>query len=164
VGNPCLEITNTEELLASGEVDEIESAEVRPAQRVRLRLDALPETEWTGRVTALRPNVYRQGPRNPLKVIGVEIALDHRDPGRLRPGMQFRGRLETDRKSGVLLVPVDAVFPGPEGPVAFRRTTTGHERVALRLGRRSRSQVEILAGLAEGDRVARRDLAAGEGR
>ena len=43
----------------------------------------------------LRPNVYRQSPRNPLKVMGVQIKLDKTDASRMRPGMQFRGRLET---------------------------------------------------------------------
>ena len=107
---------------------------------------------------SLRPNVYRQSPRNPLKVVGLSIQLERTDASRMRPGMQFRGRLETGRLRGVLLAPVEAVFARPEGPVVFRRTSTGWEKVRVTVGRRSRTQVEVKTGLEPGDRVARRDL------
>jgi HlyD family secretion protein len=158
VGEPCLEITDTREMMALGEVDEMESARVAVGQTVRLRLEALPEQEWVGKVESLRPNVYRQSPRNPLKVVGLSIKLDRTDPSRMRPGMQFRGRLETERLRGVVLAPVEAVFGRPEGPVAFRRTAGGWEKVSVTVGRRARTQVEIKSGLQPGDRVARRDL------
>jgi multidrug efflux pump subunit AcrA (membrane-fusion protein) len=77
---------------------------------------------------------------------------------RMRPGMSFRGRIETGRLQKVLLVPLEAVFVRPDGPVAFRRTSVGHELVKLKLGRRNWRAVEVLAGLKEGDRVSRRDL------
>jgi multidrug efflux pump subunit AcrA (membrane-fusion protein) len=93
-----------------------------------------------------------------LKVIGVDLALEHTDRVRMRPGMQLRGRIETDRIGHALLIPLDAVFTRPEGPIAFRRTSVGHERVKLQLGRRNLRYAEVLAGLAERDRVSRRDL------
>jgi HlyD family secretion protein len=158
VGEACMEVTDTREMQAVGEVDEMESARVAVGQTVRLRLEALPEQEWVGKVEALRPNVYRQSPRNPLKVVGLSIKLDQTDRSRMRPGMQFRGQLETDRLRAVVLAPVEAVFARPDGPVAFRRTTTGWEPVRLTVGRRSRTQVEVKSGLAPGDRIARRDL------
>jgi HlyD family secretion protein len=158
VGEPCVEVTDTREMKAQGEVDEMESAKVAVGQTVHLRLEALPEREWRGQVESLRPNVYRQSPRNPLKVVGLSIKLAETDPSRMRPGMQFRGRLETGRLQGVVLAPVDAVFGRAEGPVAFRRAGAGWEKVVVTVGRRSRTQVEINSGLAPGDRVARRDL------
>jgi HlyD family secretion protein len=158
VGEPCLEVTDVTEMEALGEVDEMESARVAEGQTVRLRLEALPEMEWEGKVVQLRPNVYRQSPRTPLKVIGAQIRLAQTDSSRMRPGMQFRGRLETGRLTNVVLAPLDAVFGRPDGPVVFRKTATGWERVRVELGRRSRTQVEVKRGLGAGDKVARRDL------
>jgi HlyD family secretion protein len=162
VGEPCLEITDVTEMEALGEVDEMESARVAEGQTVRLRLEALPEMEWEGKVAQLRPNVYRQSPRTPLKVIGARIALGQTDSSRMRPGMQFRGRLQTDRLADVTLAPLDAIFARPEGPIAFRHSGSGWQRVPVELGRRSRTHVEVKSGLAPGDRLARRDLGAGE--
>jgi len=157
VGEPCLTVTDTREMEALGEVDEVDSARVAAGQRVRVRLEALPELEWPGTVASVRPNVYRQSPRNPLKVMGVQIKLDKTDASRMRPGMQFRGRLETGRIKGALLLPVTAVFARPEGPVVFRKTATGSQKVPVVVGTRSRTQVVIQQGLAEGDRVLARD-------
>jgi hypothetical protein len=44
--------------------------------------------------------------------------------------------------------------------VVFRKTTTGWQKVPVRSGRRSRTQVQVKAGWP-GDRVARRDLGGG---
>jgi HlyD family secretion protein len=163
-GDDCLEVVDVSQMLGKGEVEETESARVRSGQRAVLRLEALPEVEWKATVASLRPTVFRQSPRTPLKVIGVDLALERTDPVRMRPGMQFRGRIETGRVAGALVVPLDAVFARPEGPVAFRRTGVGgHEVVPLKLGRRNARHAEVLGGLAEGDRVARRDLEHGGG-
>ena len=96
VGEPCLAVTDTREMEALGEVDEVDSrpggggADGAPAAGGAARA-------WSGRApwSRSRPNVYRQSPRNPLKVMGVQIKLDRTDASRMRPGMQFRGRLET---------------------------------------------------------------------
>ena len=156
-GDACVEVVDISQMLGNGEVEETESAKVKVGQPVRFRLEALPEIEWRATVGALRPTVYRQSPRTPLKVIGVDLALARNDR-RMRPGMQFRGRIETDRGKQALLVPLDAVFTRPEGPVAFRRTSVGHEVVRLQLGRRNLRFAEVLGGLSPGDRVSRRDL------
>jgi hypothetical protein len=49
------------------------------------------------------------------------------------------------------------VFVTPDGPVAYRKTASGVERIVLKLGRRSTSAIEVLSGLAPGDRVSRTD-------
>jgi HlyD family secretion protein len=163
VGDDCLEVVDVTQMMANGEVEETESARLREGQPVRLRLEALPEIEWQARIERLRPTVYRQSPRTPIKVVGVDLTLAKTDRVRMRPGMQFRGRVETVRAPGTLLVPVDAVFNRPDGPVAFRRRGGGYELVRLALGRRNARHAEVLAGLGEGDQVARRDLEREEG-
>jgi HlyD family secretion protein len=157
VGEPCLTVTDTTEMEALGEVDEMDSARVAVGQKVRVRLDALPELEWSGTVASVRPNVYRQSPRNPLKVMGIRIKLAQTDPSRMRPGMLFRGRLETARITGALLVPLTAVFARPEGPVVFRKTATGSQKVRVVVGPRSRTQVIIAEGVQAGDQLLASD-------
>jgi multidrug efflux pump subunit AcrA (membrane-fusion protein) len=159
-GDDCVEVVDISQMMGKGEVDETESARVRVGQAVRLRLEALPEVEWRATVGALRPTVYRQSPRTPLKVIGVDLQLEHTDRVRMRPGMQFRGRVETGRVPQALLIPLEAVFSRPDGPIAFRRTSVGHQVVRLQLGKRNLRYAEVLSGLSQRDRVSRRDLEA----
>ena len=72
--------------------------------------------------------------------------------------MRFRGTIETARIERPLLIPTEAVFPTPDGPVAWRRTLLGYEAARLEVGRRNDKVVEVLGGLSEGDEVARRGL------
>ena len=156
----CLEIADVSKLKASGEVDEMDAARLQIGQAVRMRLEAHPEREWRGKITELGRSVYRQSPKNPLKVVHVDVGMDQLDPLAMRPAMQFRGQVELERRTDVVLVPVEAIFHRPAGPVAFRKTATGFDRVSLKLGARNRQHAEVLEGLQSGAQVATRDLEA----
>ena len=57
----------------------------------------------------------------------------------------------------MIKVPAEAVFVTPDGPVAYRQRDGDVERVVLKLGRRNATAVEVVAGLAAGDKVSRID-------
>jgi multidrug efflux pump subunit AcrA (membrane-fusion protein) len=80
----------------------------------------------------------------------------------MRPGMRFRGNIEAERIPELLLMPMDAVSLTDGAPVARVQTATGAHVARLTLGRRTQSQVEILSGVSEGDRVACHDFTSTE--
>lgn len=170
VGDTCranesvLELPDLNKMMAEGEVDEADAGKLADGQRVTFRLDAHPDRQFSGHVASIWKTVQRKTWRNPLKVARLEIELDETDTRRMRPGMRFRGKIETERIPGALLVPVDAVFLGPEGPLVYRGSLLGHEAVEVELGRRNEDYVEVLGGLAEGDSVSLVDLAERERR
>jgi HlyD family secretion protein len=157
-GHEVIELPDLTAMMARGEVDEADAAQVAPGQGFRIRLDAHPDVEFTGTVSSIRRTVGRKSWRNPLKVVLLEMELEETDTRRMRPGMRFRGTVETDRLEDVLVIPIEAVFPKPEGPAVYRGTLFGYEKVTVKLGRRNDRYVRILEGLEEGDRVAERDL------
>jgi multidrug efflux pump subunit AcrA (membrane-fusion protein) len=73
--------------------------------------------------------------------------------------MRFRGRVELERARAALLLPLQAVFIGPAGPMVYRRTRVGYETVPVELGRRDDEWIEVLSGVEEGDSVSLSDLA-----
>jgi hypothetical protein len=125
---------------------------------VRFRLEAHPDIWFTGKIATIWSTVQKQSWRNPVKVVKLVVAIDATDPRKMRPGMRFRGTIETGRVAGALLVPADAVFPTAAGPVAFRKTSFGYDRRELAIGSRTETSVEVKGGLSAGDRIARRDL------
>jgi HlyD family secretion protein len=168
VGDTCwreekvLEIPDLNRMRATGQVDEADAGRVAPGQRVGLRLDAHPDVIFTGRVSSIRNSVQRRSRASPAKVVELGIELDRTDPQRMSPGMRFVGTVEVERLPGVLAVPAAAVLDRPGGPVVVRRRAGWRtEPVRPRLGRRNDRLVEVLSGLAEGDRVALRDPAPG---
>jgi multidrug efflux pump subunit AcrA (membrane-fusion protein) len=152
-GENVVELPNLNAMKAEGRVDEADAGRLAEGQPVSLRLDAHPDVKFNGRIASIWRTVQRESWRNPLKVVRLEIGLDETDRQRMRPGMRFRGKVETERIEDALLLPVESVFPTDGGAVAYRKTLLGHERVPLELGRRDEGRVEVLDGLSEGDRV-----------
>jgi HlyD family secretion protein len=159
-GERVLEIPDLTAMRGEGQVDESDAGTIAVGQTIRFRLEAHPDLEFTGKVASIWSTVQQESWRNPQKVVKIDVAFDTTDPRKMRPGMRFRGTVETGRVAGAVLVPADAVFPTDAGPVAYRKTAFGHERCELTLGARNERSVEVKAGLGPGDRVARRDLGA----
>ncbi len=151
-----LQIVGLDKMIGKGEVDEADVARVAADQPVSLRLDALPDVQLRGRVSAIARAVRPKSEAVPSKVVEIKIALEP-TKAPLRPGMRFRGEVETEQVAGVVLIPIDAVFVTAAGPVAYRDGSDGVEAVPLVLGRRSSTMIEVTSGLAPGDRVSRSD-------
>jgi HlyD family secretion protein len=154
-GESVVEIPDLHRLRADAEIDEADLARVAIGQPVTLRLDAHPDEPVAGRVASIRAAVTSGLGARRQKVVEAELALDRTDPLRMRPGMRFQGTIEVARVRRALVAPADAVAATPDGPAVMRATAFGTEVVRPRLGRRNDRLVEVLAGLAAGDRVAR---------
>jgi hypothetical protein len=157
-GERVLELPDLSEMKAQGEVDESDAGKIAVGQSVRFRLDAHPDDWFTGKIGSIWSTVQQQSWRNPIKIVKLVVTLQATDPRKMRPGMRYRGTIETGRVPKALVVPADAVYPTPTGPVVFRRTTFGYERLPIVTGARNETSVEVTSGLRAGDRVARRDL------
>ena len=146
-------------MIANGEVDEVDMARVAEHQSVTLRLDALPDVQLKGRISEIAKTVTPKSDQDPGKRIRLKIELDATNVA-VRPGMRFRGQVETETLHQVIVVPADAVFVTPDGPVAYRERDGTFERVAVVLGKRNATAIEVRSGLAAGDHVSRVDLEA----
>jgi multidrug resistance efflux pump len=160
VGDTCwrmeraLEIPDLNRMVAKGDVDEVDAGRVAVGQRVSFRLDALPDEAFGGTITmAGRTVQQKQGTRDPLKVLKVEIKLDRTDPAKMRPGMRFKGTIELQRVKNALMIPRKAVFVSDKGPIAYVRGAFSVDAVPLTLGRENEEFVEVKKGLAAGDRI-----------
>jgi HlyD family secretion protein len=155
-----VEIPDLTRMKAQGEVEEADGGKLAVGQRVSLRLDAHPDVEFTGTIASIGKTVQPRSAESRMKVLRVEITLAETDPARMRPGMRFQGKVELQRVPRTVLLPLEAIAPGANGPVVRRRSAFGAEVVPVRVGRRNEQYYEVLEGLKEGDRVLLRGAAA----
>ena len=149
-----IEIPDLARMMAKGEIDESDAGKVAVGQRVTLTLDAHPDEELHGTIREAARTVQRAtGSSSKLKILRVDIVLDKSDPAKMRPGMRFHGTVELSRARNALLVPRNAVYLSPRGPIAYRRGAFSVTPVPLKLGVENEKSIEVLSGLGEKDRV-----------
>ncbi len=151
-----LQVVGLGKMIGEGNVDEVDIARVAEKQPVSLRLDALPDVLLHGTVESIAKSVNQKSRNDPSKVVKLKIALDATTVP-LRPGMRFRGQVETEKLAQVVQVPAECVFVSTDGPVAYVDHGGTLERVKLVLGKRNASAIEVKSGLSAGEQVSRVD-------
>ena len=131
-------------------------ARVRPGQTARVLVEALPDRAFAAVVQAVDPLIDANG-----RALSVRGCIDNRLL-QLRPGMFARvaTRLGGDRQA--LMVPEEAIVSqgGRQSVIRLRRgdgaadqPVWSSQRVEVDTGTRLAGQVEIVRGLAAGDRI-----------
>jgi len=135
-------------------VSETEVHRVQAGQPAEVRVEAFPELKLTGKVTRVGTLASSSAAR-PFddKRFDLIISLDPTTAD-LRPEMSIRADVITGARTGVLMVPVTAVFNQQGAHVAYVVGATGTETRPVELGQSNDRMVEIVAGLREGERVS----------
>lgn len=147
---PVMTLYTRNDLEVIANVDELDLVNVEPGAAATVRLDAFPAQEIAGAVVATAPQAREQGGAT---VFPTTISIDIPDGLDIRPGMNADVTIVTDARDEALLVPQQAVRT--VGERAFVTLVEDGERMEreVLLGYRSGGQVEVVSGLAEGDRV-----------
>jgi HlyD family secretion protein len=118
-----------------------------------VRVDAFPATVSKGKVAQVSPTAAAADwARADVKVYPVTVSLDDTPPG-LKPSMSAEVRIATGEKKGVLLVPARAVLGIGTGRYCFVKTDKELVEREVVTGASDGANVEITAGLQEGDVV-----------
>ncbi|RIK33921.1 MAG: hypothetical protein DCC55_34065, partial [Chloroflexi bacterium] len=149
---PAIVLTDLESFHMTVLVDEIDVRQVQVGQPVRLSVDALPDSELTGKVTKISPTA-----NNVSGVIAYEVTVtpDSTDAP-LRAGMSATAIITTAGVDNVVLLPNRFIQIDRESRRAFVYKLVNGEPVLqeVELGLRNERESQILAGLTDGDEVA----------
>ncbi|MBY6277582.1 efflux RND transporter periplasmic adaptor subunit, partial [Symbiobacterium thermophilum] len=144
-----LTIGNLDVLKVTAQVDELDIGKVRPEQPLSVETNAAPGELFHGRVTRVAAQATAAG-GSPYFVVEGEVA--NRE-GLLRAGLNAEVTIATAQRQDALVVPAAAV-----------RARDGEQSVLVvdgfavkvrpvRVGLRTETEVEILEGLEEGERI-----------
>jgi len=136
-------------LQADAFVDETDIGKIAPGQAAVLTVDAFPDREFKGRVTAVLPKASIQ--QNVIYYDTV-IALEPAE-GLLRPDMTANVTILVGERRGSLVVPNQAIKREDGNKVVYVLVGGKAERRVLRTGWKDSRYTEVLDGLREGERV-----------
>lgn len=134
-------------------------AEVRVAETQARDLAVGQPARVDTRTGVVSGYVSRIDPAAQGGTVGVDITLEGALPPGARPDLNVDATIELERLADVLFVESPA-FGQEHGTISLFRVTGSREleRTTVRIGRRSVQYVEIVEGLAEGDRVVLSDM------
>jgi HlyD family secretion protein len=161
------------------EVGEHDVVHLKPGQPSEISVDALEGDSFQGSVVeiAQKALIKNQGTEAEVTTFPVTVALDSRPPG-VMPGMSAEVRISSETHNDVVLVPIQAVTvrsekslpdykpPVEGGGLTAKRKTESLAKVVfvvdadnkaqvrrVRTGIASDTELEILEGLQDGDRI-----------
>ncbi|KFE69628.1 efflux RND transporter periplasmic adaptor subunit [Hyalangium minutum] len=161
------------------EVGEHEVVHLKPGQPAEVTVDALEGESFQGSVVeiAQKALIKNQGTEAEVTTFPVTVALESRPPGVL-PGMSAEVRISSETHNDAVLVPIQAVTvrsekllpdykpPVEGGGLTAKRKTESMAKVVfvvdadnkaqvrrVRTGIASDTELEVLEGLQEGDRI-----------
>lgn len=142
-----LTLADVSQVYVEGQVFERDLGKVRIGQPARITVDAYPNETFAGRVTAIRDILDPQ-----TRTLGVRCEVDNRS-GRLKLGMFATLTIPTSESHMALSVPADAVQNINRRQVVFVRQDSLHFEAREVQVSGQGPEVEILAGLKDGEPV-----------
>ena len=109
-GTVILTVADLGRMKVEADVDETDVSTVRLDQTATIKVDALPDTTLTGRVSEIAnsPKVSNTGSQEQQTNFEVDVRIDD-PPALLRPGMTADVEIKTATKKNVLIVPIQSV-------------------------------------------------------
>ena len=148
-GTQILTVSDLSRMLVRADVDETDVVDLRIGQKVRISVDAIPDTTFSGTVTEIGNTAKRsltstvEGQTD----FEVKVVFDDNVP-QIRPGMTADVNIESGTRDSTLAVPIQAVVV---------RTQRELDRAARKPGERAKRGAALAAVSAEDDTAGRRD-------
>lgn len=164
-------VADLSELLVEIDVDETDIVDVALGQQADVKVDAIPDRVYHGKVVEIGSSGYSRPQQPDVTFFKVKILLTDPDQ-RLRPGMSARAEIRVAAHQRALVVPIEAVVYRPplgadgkpqkrddkgggedEIKVAFVVEKDKAVQRAVEVGISDATHVEVLSGVKEGEQA-----------
>ena len=153
-GQPVLYLPDLSALVVKTQVREEDLHKLRPGLAATVRVDAYPDARFDAEVAtvgvlAVESIAGSKGGKH----FQLDVNLRGTD-ARLRPGMTARVSIVSERVRDALAIPIAALHYEGADPVCYLFDGTALTARKVGVGRRGDDLVEIVSGLASGERVS----------
>lgn len=148
-GQVIAHITNYDDLQTTVQIDELDIPKVKVGQTASIKVNAFPDTTYTGKVTS----VANEGTvSNGVSTFDVTVHMNK--PTNVKVGMTAEVSILVQSKDNALYVPIEAVHSiNNEKYVVVEKGDGSVTRQTVKTGISNEDYVEITDGLTEGEVV-----------
>lgn len=148
-----IEIPDLNSLIVETAIAEQLAYKVKRGDRVEIRLDAVPERTFTGKVQSLGNIVRVKSRREPSKVFDAEVMIEDPDIEALRPGMAARLSIVQRVENDAAAIPQHAIVYEGEQAFVQIKGLVGEARREVTIVARQAGDAIVTEGLKDGDEV-----------
>lgn len=141
VGKELITLTAIDPIKVDFRVPELFLSSVKVGQTIEVKVDAVPDRSFTGRIFAIDPVVDING-----RAIKLRATVPNADLT-LKPGLFARINIIVDQREKALIVPETAVVPDGMNKMIYVVQDGKAKRMPVELGKRMQGKVEIVKGL-----------------
>src|ERR1035437_7881939 len=153
-GAEIAEIPDLSEMYVDLKLEEVDRGKLKLGQDVRIRVDAIPDKEFTATLDWISPiaALIFKGGSTAEKTFPARATINKLDD-RLRPGMSATTEIIIEREPNSLLIPSRASFSKDGKPAVFEQVGKAFVTRQIQLGKQNDDDVIVTGGLKEGDVV-----------
>lgn len=154
-GAAIAEIPDLSEMRIELKLDEVDRGKVKLGQMLKVRVDAIPDREFTATLDWISPiaSLQFRGFGASDKTFPAQATLKETDP-RLRPGMSASSEVLIETSPNSLLIPARASFLQNGKPAVWLQRGQSFQVRPIEVGKRNENDIVVLSGIEEGERVA----------
>lgn len=150
-GTVLMKMANMERLLFKGTVDEIDVGKLKEGLEAELKVGALPAEKIVGVLSKISLKAEK---KENATVFPIEVTVPRTSNSRLRAGYSANANVIIQKKDSVLMIPERVVtFRNDSAFVSADLGEGKKEERFIRTGLSDAINIEVVAGLKEGDRV-----------
>ncbi|MGH9398052.1 MAG: efflux RND transporter periplasmic adaptor subunit [Terriglobia bacterium] len=154
-GQQIAEIPDLATLRVQARVEEVDRGQLSIDQPVTVRVDAVPDRVFTGRITGISTlsKIDFSAGWPPARNFEMTVNLVQSD-SRLQPGMSASLRIAVSKIPDSTLIPAGAAFQENGQTVAYVLQGSKFRTQPVQVSRESDGKLAVLSGLKPGERVA----------
>lgn len=154
-GAQIAEIPDLSQMRIDLKLDEVDRGKLKLDQEGRVRVDAIPDQEFNGKLDWISPiaSVQFRGPFMTEKTFPARATLARTDP-RLRPGMSASAEIILEKIPNSLMIPLRASITVGGKPAVYVQKGENFELRRIEVGKRNETDIVVLKGLKPGESVA----------
>ncbi|MCI0516073.1 efflux RND transporter periplasmic adaptor subunit [candidate division KSB1 bacterium] len=152
-GWPLMSLPDLSEIKAEAQINEVDISKIKLNQPVRLKLDASPDTTFTGKVVMVATLAKEKDRKSKVKVFPIEILIDgiHK---LLMPGMTVSCEIVVDKIPKAIFIPIEGFFKKDEKNIVYIARGTSYKPREIKIGVANNDFIVIEQGLKPGETIA----------
>jgi len=153
-GAEIVEIPDLSEMYVDLKLEEVDRGKIRLGQEVHIRVDAIPDKEFTAVLDWISPiaALVFKGGSTPEKTFPARATITKLDD-RLRPGMSASTEIIIEREPNTLLIPLRASFSKDGKPAVFVQRGKDFATRQIQVGKQNDEEIIVTGGLQENETV-----------